>query len=250
MTKKVTQSALFSTLRVLKSFICDVAMTVVGISSTGDITTTANMEAVDGTFTGDVSAVGGTFTGDVSAANAEVTGVLDADTIRDDGYEALTPTTDVSVVDKSRVVREATFTIDASKSTGIETATPYGGVNIGALPADNVIVLGAILDIAVTAVNITPDADLEVALGTTETTSVDFSNAGEDNLIEAVSPSSSTVKSASGTDGGISNVLLAAGAGKDLWVNFGSNPAPSSDGSAAVASGTVTVFYIDLDDHS
>lgn len=230
MSQKTNQNLLTNTLRVLKSFVCDAAITLTGaINSDSNITTTGNMETEDLT----------------------VNGVANADTIRDDGYKAITGgNADVSNADKSRVVREATFTFDDNVDVAIPQANPYGNVKLGDLPATNVIILGAIIDIAVTGSNLTPDADLSLALGTVATASADFSNAGEDNLIEGVAPSSGDVKSASGTDGGISNVLVPAGTA-GLYLNIGANPAPTGGGTATVTTGgTIRVFYIDLENHS
>lgn len=164
----------------------------------------------------------------------------------------ITAASGVVATDRPHFIRKIRLQL-TSKAVSMAAANDFGGSKIGDLPATNLIVLGVVVDLAVTVAGLAVNtaAALDVAVGTATTASTDFSNAGEDNLMAKVDgvggTATGTVKGAGASDGALANVLLAAGA-KAVYLNASS--AVTSGTGTATFTGWVDVFYIDLGDHS
>lgn len=166
--------------------------------------------------------------------------------------DPLVATTGVVATSTPHFVRKVRLQL-TNKVVSMTAAQDFGSTKLADLPAGNMIVLGVVADLAVTVAGLTVNtaAALDVALGTTATASVDFSNAGEDNLMQKVDgvggSATGTVKGAGLSDGALSNVGLAAGA-KALYLNASS--AVASGTGTATFTGWVDVFYVDMGDHA
>jgi len=125
----------------------------------------------------------------------------------------------------------------------IPTANNYASLKLVDFPASNIIVLGAMADLICTVdgVIITDPEDIDWALGTAALASIDFSNAGEKNVItEADVAALGVMKKATAT--AEANVALAQGSNA-IYLNV-----QATVGSDAIQTfnGTINLFYIDL----
>lgn len=170
--------------------------------------------------------------------------LIDRDSVLPSG-----PLAGISIMEHHRIVKEAEF-VFSGVVLSIPNADDFGNVKICDLPATNILILGAVLDLAIVTAGLTVNtaAAVDMALGTVPTASVDFSNAGEDSLIEKMdgvgATPTGTMKGASASIGaGLGPVRFASGA-KPLHLNASS--------AVAAGTGTVTItghirlFYIDL----
>lgn len=168
-----------------------------------------------------------------------------------DGAKALdqldfTAATGASIERKFGVLRVAEITL-SSFVVSMTAANDFGGTKICDLPNTNLLVMGVMVDLAVTVAGLATNtaASLDVAIGTVTTASVDFSNAGEDNLVAKIDGVGATATgTVEGHSGALTSVLVTAGASNALYLNA-SSPVTTGTGTATF-SGTIRVFYFDL----
>lgn len=164
-----------------------------------------------------------------------------------------TPNTGVTLTQKEHVpVYKATLTL-ADFDIDMDSGDDFGGTKLVDLPTNNLVIVAVNVDLAATVSGLATNTveTVDFAVGTATTASTDFSNGGEDNLMEKVdgvgAAATGTIKGASGSDGGLGNVVLAAGS-KAIYLNA-SSPVTTGTGTVTL-DGTVEVFYMDLGDHS
>lgn len=89
----------------------------------------------------------------------------------------------VAIESRLRPVRVARLTL-TDVAVAILAANDYGSVKLCDLPAGTTAIFGVDLDLVVTGSAVITDVTvLDYAVGTVALTSIDFSNAGEDNLV-------------------------------------------------------------------
>jgi hypothetical protein len=141
----------------------------------------------------------------------------------------------------------------AGKTISVAAADDFGSLKICDLPTSNLLMLGVNVNLNTTQSGFTSNngTAIDCALGTVATASADFSNAGEDSLMEKVDGTGTTAGSVRGagmSDGGLAAVKLAAGA-KSVYLNI----ADPCTGAAVLTLGAdswVDLWYADLGDHS
>mgnify|MGYP000169461665 CR=1 FL=1 len=139
------------------------------------------------------------------------------------------------------------LTLTAAVVSMISTAD-FGSVKLVDLPNRKLLLKGCVVDLAVTIAGMTTQAvtSLTVAVGTVLTASTAFANAGEKNVVAALTGVGGT---ATGTVNGASlsaetNVIIAAGASNAVYLNA-SQPVTSGTGTATFT-GTVELYFEDL----
>lgn len=129
----------------------------------------------------------------------------------------------------------------------IDEANDYGSVKLVDLPDSNIVILGAIVDLVCTVdgVVITDPEDIDYAIGTVAITSVDFSNAGEDNLTpEADVAAAGVMQLASDTN--TNNVFVGKGTNA-VYLNIQSAIVTTATQSF---SGSIDLIFVDLGSES
>ncbi len=128
-------------------------------------------------------------------------------------------------------------------------ADDFGSTKLCDLPNTGAIILGAVIELAGLVAGFASNVGtaVDLALGTVATTTVDFSVAGEDNIVAKIdgtgAGTTATVKGQ--TADATKLVFVAPGPSNAIYVNF-SDPVTSGTGTFT-ASGFITVFWIDLD---
>lgn len=138
-------------------------------------------------------------------------------------------------------------------SVSLLAANDFGSAKLCDLPASNLVIHGAVVDLTSTQTGFASNAGTAVtmAIGTVATASTNFANAGEKNILGAITGtgagSPGAEKGSSQENGAVIDVLLAPGA-KALYLNVGD---PVTAGTGVVAfSGVIDVYYTDLGSHS
>jgi hypothetical protein len=163
---------------------------------------------------------------------------------RVDNGTAVTPNSasGITLANFSRPARIAKLTLTAT-SVAILAANDYGSVKLCDLPEGFLAIVGVKADLVVTGSAVITDVTVvDYAVGTVALTSIDFSNAGEDNLIAEGDVAALGVLEASSTAALSGPVMLDAGA-KAIYLNL---QAAIATNSAVTVSGTVEVMYLEL----
>lgn len=119
----------------------------------------------------------------------------------------------------------------------------FGSAQVLSFPLTNLRLIGAQIDIVVQGLGgLAGNLDnVDFALGQVATTSTNFTNAGEDNIISSVaSTAGGEVKG-----GGFGSVDAVQGVDPQIFLNVGVSPGVA-DGTIEVVSGTVTLAYFDV----
>ncbi len=139
----------------------------------------------------------------------------------------------------------------AGKTISMAAASDFGAIQLCDLPNKNLILAGAMIDAAYTVAGFATNTGVTTdwAIGTVTTASVDFSNTGEDNLMEKVdgvgATAAGTVKGHSFDMASPALIFLDAAATNDVFLNA-SQPVTSGTGVITFTGGFVDIFYHDL----
>ncbi len=179
---------------------------------------------------------GGTLNTDLAGAAAALSGNL---------LEGANPTvlpTGATLDVKSPPVLHATITL-AADTLDIEAANDYGALQLSNdLPAAYMLVATK-LALTFTHADLTGDAStVDVAVGTVTTASVDFTNAGEDDLREKIDATGTTTGTVTGL--AAAGASLVPGITTDLFLNA-SSPVTAGTG-VLTLTGDIDVWYIPL----
>lgn len=165
-----------------------------------------------------------------------------------------TPAGTISVEHYAQPIMRTRFKL-AGQTLSMAAASDFGALQIvDNLPVKNRLIIGALFNLAWTMAGFTSDVatTVDVALGTVTTASVDFSNAGEDSLIEKVD---GVGAGASGTAKGHffdlaspAVIFQDAGANNDIFLNASSPVATGTGVITFTAGSIVELFHIDLDE--
>lgn len=128
-------------------------------------------------------------------------------------------------------------------------ANDYGSIKLATLPSSNVLIVGAVVDIDGVGDGETGGVEditaVDVAIGTVATTSTDFSNAGEDNIVPKIDCAAEGVTEGA-TDGTTVNLFVDATAGtSSIYLNAAVVGGITADGSVTF-SGWIDLLYIDI----
>lgn len=166
----------------------------------------------------------------------------------------LTPANSIPMEFFALPMLRARFKLEG-KTLSMAAADDFGALQlVNNFPVKNMLICGALFNLAYTVAGFATNTGVTTdwALGTVTTASTDFSNAGEDDLIEKVDGVGAT---AAGTAKGHFFDLTSpglifkdAGANNDLFLNA-SQPVTSGTGVITFTAGSIVeLFYFDLDE--
>jgi hypothetical protein len=161
---------------------------------------------------------------------------------------AVTPNTAglVALTEQAQPIKRAILTLTAAELEMISTEN-YGDLLLATFANTNILILGAVVDLAVTMAGFATDVltSLDIAIGTVPTASTDFSNASEDDLCQKIdgvgAGATGTVKGAVAAAIGV--VAKTAAADNKVYLN-GSSPVTTGTAVATVT-GTVEILYVE-----
>jgi hypothetical protein len=144
--------------------------------------------------------------------------------------------------------RRERFILTAERVTILE-ANDYGAIKLCDLPATNLIIAGAVVDIDGTGDGETGGVEtitaVDVAIGTVSTTSTDFTNAGEDNIVPKIDVAAAGVTEGA-SDATTVNLYVDATAGtSSVYLNVAVVGGITADGYVDF-SGWIDLVYLDL----
>jgi hypothetical protein len=152
----------------------------------------------------------------------------------------------VTLGEQAQPIKRAVLTLTAAE-LDMAAADNFGSLLLATLPNTNILILGAVVDLAVVMSGFASNVltTLDIAVGTAATASTDFSGANEDNLCQKIdgvgAGASGTVKGAVAAAIGV--VALTAAADNKIYLN-GSSPVTTGTGTAT-CTGTVEILYVE-----
>jgi hypothetical protein len=158
---------------------------------------------------------------------------------------ALVAATGVSSVNRGLVPQRETMTIAFAIS--VAAANDFGSAKICDLPTGNLIIIGCFVDLTCSQAGFTSNAStsLTAAVGTVATTSTNFANAGEKNVIATVTGvGAGTTGTVKGATTNTEKLLFLASGAKALYLNI-ADAVTAATGTETIA-GTVELVFINL----
>lgn len=136
-------------------------------------------------------------------------------------------------------------------SVSVAAADDFGSVKLCDLPSDNLLILGAVVELTSTQSGFTSNngSAIDLAIGTAATASTDFSGSNEKNLVAKIDGTGTTAGSIKGgsVEGSVGVVALAQGA-KSVYINV-ADPVTSATGTILL-SGYIDLIVVDLGAHA
>ncbi len=211
-------------------------VTIDGTTTVNGDVTNAGAVTMDGAVT-----VNGALTqaGDVTnTGDTTIDGAL-----YDNGLPTAPESTGVTLTDMATPYRRARINL-TGVVVPVTAALDFGSVLIATFPNSNILLLGAVMDLAAVedGVGITVPEAVDFALGSVPLASVDFSNGGEQDVIAEGDVSAAGVMEGVSSDTEDSQ-FLAAAADNEIYVNV--QATISTDGDVTL-DGFVDLVYVDL----
>lgn len=163
---------------------------------------------------------------------------------------SVTPGSGIALDSKALPIKRATLTLSA-EAVNIASANDYGSVKLVDLPVKFLLIKAVDLDLDVTVSGFATDqaSTLDMAVGTVALSSTDFSNTGEQDLVDEYGAvgamATGTANGHSFSNANPADFYIADGATYDIYLNV--QGAVTSGTGIATFTGTVDIFYIDLE---